>query len=63
VKVRVESDRCQGHGQCNLLCPEVFQFDDQGFARIVDERVPPHLEDDVERAVSNCPELAIRVER
>ena len=62
VKVRVDSSRCQGHGQCNLLCPEVFQFDEQGFARIENDRVPERLEADVERAVGNCPERAISLE-
>lgn len=62
VKVSVDSSRCQGHGQCNLVCPEVFQFDEQGFARIVNEHVPvpERLAADVERAVQNCPEQAIR---
>ena len=63
MKVRVDDTRCQGHGQCNLACPEIFQFDEQGFARIVNEKVPERLAADVERAVGNCPERAIEIEK
>jgi ferredoxin len=63
MRVSVDASRCQGHGQCNLVCPEVFQFDEQGFARIVKDEVSRDLCADVERAVQNCPEQAIRVGR
>ncbi len=62
MKLRIDSDLCQGHGQCNLICPEIFQFDEQGFARVTDERVPQRLIDDVARAVLNCPERAVSTE-
>ena len=63
MKVSVDDTLCQGHGQCNLVCPEVFQFDEQGFARIVSENIPSRLAADVERAVGNCPERAIQTEK
>jgi len=61
VRVRIDSDRCQGHGQCNLVCPEVFGFDEQGFGRVRIDDVPERFGADVERAKRACPEQAIEI--
>lgn len=53
---------CQGHARCEDLCPEVFATDAvEGKVVIVQEKVPPALEDKVRLAVRNCPEGALRV--
>lgn len=53
---------CQGHARCEDLCPEVFATDAvEGKVVIVQEEVPPALEDKVRLAVRNCPEGALRV--
>ena len=28
MKVRIDPERCQGHGMCNMVCPSVFKYDD-----------------------------------
>jgi ferredoxin len=61
VNVRIAPERCQGHGQCNLVCPEIFDFDEQGFGRVRTQRVPEPLRADVERAERTCPERAIEI--
>ena len=61
MQVRIDTGRCQGHGQCNLACPEVFEFDEQGFGRVRIEQVPERLCADVERAERGCPERAIEI--
>jgi ferredoxin len=63
VKVRIDSNRCQGHGQCNLICPELFLFDEQGFAYVESEEVPAEFETQAERAFGSCPEHAISIAR
>ena len=61
MKVRIDSTRCQGHGQCVFLCPEVFAADEQGFATVLREEVPPDAEADVAKAEACCPESAIQI--
>ena len=59
MKVSVDPDLCQGHARCWEICPDVFTLDEEGHADVVAAEVPTALEDDVRRAVRNCPERAI----
>jgi ferredoxin len=61
MRVRIDPERCQGHGMCNMVCPEVFHYDDQGFGYVVPEyeRVPEWLADGVRLAEIQCPERAV----
>jgi len=61
MRVRVDRQLCQGHGQCNMACPEVFGFDEQGFAVVQSEEVPAALEQAVRAAELRCPERAIEI--
>lgn len=61
MKVRIDSETCQGHGQCVFLCPEVFDDDEQGFGVVKQENVPKEAEEDCARAEANCPERAIHI--
>jgi len=63
MKVRIDSDTCQGHGQCVFLCPEVFKADDEGFGTVAHENVPKAAEKDVQTAEASCPERAIHITR
>ena len=62
LRVRVESDRCQGHNRCCSLAPELFEADELGNARVKgDGSVPAALEAKARLAVANCPEHAVRL--
>jgi ferredoxin len=62
MKVQIDADRCQGHGRCYDLAPEIFGDDDEGYAILLgDGVVPPGKEEDARLAVANCPEAAIEV--
>ena len=63
MKVRIDSDACQGHGHCVNLCPSVFSADSEGFGIVQKEDVPSRCEGDVERAAASCPERAIHLTR
>jgi ferredoxin len=62
MKVRVDPDRCVGHGRCYELAPGVFEEDEQGHGRVRGAVVPSGLEEDARRGRANCPEEAISIE-
>lgn len=63
MKVRIDSDRCQGHGRCYSLSPELFDSDDYGDAVVlVEGDLPAELESAAQRAAANCPEHAVIIE-
>ena len=63
MRVRVDQEKCQGHGRCYALAPAVFEPDDLGNAQVVgDGTVAPGEEDRARLAAANCPELAITIE-
>ncbi len=63
MKIRIDPERCQGHGRCYDLAPALFGDDDEGYGMVLgDGGVPPDLERDARLAVANCPEQAIELE-
>lgn len=63
MRVRIDSDKCQGHGRCYSLAPELFESDEEGYSRMkVTGDVPPANEAAARLAVENCPEHAISIE-
>jgi ferredoxin len=62
VKVRIDPERCQGHGRCYDLAPGLFGDDEDGYGQVLgDGVISPDQEDAARRAVANCPERAIEV--
>ncbi len=60
MKVQLDSARCQGHGRCYDLAPDLFGEDDEGYGEVLgDGAVPPGGEDAARLAAANCPEQAI----
>jgi ferredoxin len=60
VKLHIDSERCQGHGRCYDLAPDLFGDDDEGFGKVLgDGLVPAESEREARLAVANCPERAI----
>jgi ferredoxin len=60
VRLRIDSERCQGHGRCYDLVPELFGEDDEGYGKVLGTGVvPPDKVQEARRAVANCPERAI----
>jgi ferredoxin len=59
-KVQIDADKCQGHGRCYSLAPELFAADDLGAGLVLGGgTVPDELLEQARRAVANCPEYAI----
>ena len=62
MRVRISSERCQGHGRCYELAPGLFGADDEGYGTVLgDGTVPPGSEQEARLAVANCPERAVEV--
>jgi ferredoxin len=63
MQVRIDYDLCMGDRNCNKVCPEVFEYDeDKMISRVLVETVPAHLEPLVRRAARECAPGAIIVE-
>jgi ferredoxin len=63
MKVTIDQSKCQGHGRCYSIAPELFEPDDIGQGRVIaDGVVAPDATDSARRAVLNCPESAITIE-
>ncbi|OAH13595.1 ferredoxin [Streptomyces jeddahensis] len=61
MKVVVDMNKCQDHGQCVFAAPDVFSFDEAGRLAYVSDP-DDALRDDVEEAADVCPLQAIRIE-
>ncbi len=62
MKVRINTQLCQGHGRCYDLAPGLFGDDEEGYGQVLgDGIVLPGSEQDARLAVANCPERAIEL--
>jgi ferredoxin len=61
MKVKIDS-QCMGDRNCNNLCPEVFEFDEDQLQSIVKfDVIPEKYEDVVRQAAGECGADAIIV--
>jgi len=57
------SKQCMGDRNCNKLCAEVFEYDEDQLLSIVKhDEIPKHLEDIVRQAAAECGADAITIE-
>ena len=62
VRISVDYTLCEGHGQCLMAAPELFDLpDDAEQVVVLDANPPESLRERAVRAASMCPVLAIRV--
>lgn len=63
MRVSIDAERCQGHGRCFSLAPDLFEFDELGSGVV---RGDGTLNDETLQlarlAQANCPEHAISME-
>jgi ferredoxin len=64
TRLHVDWTRCDGHGVCAELLPELFTTDDWGFpvsrTGERDPEVPPALAGPARHAERSCPLMALR---
>ena len=59
----VDRIKCDGRGLCAELLPELIRLDDWGYPIVNPDSVPNHLLPLAQRAVEDCPVLAIALRR
>ena len=62
MKIIVDLELCQGHGQCEDSAPEVFRVNDAGLVDILNDSPGEELRAQVEEAARRCPVEAITIE-
>ena len=66
MKVRIDEQRCQGHGRCYAIEPELFDpVDDDGHSGFSLDELPAgdaDLRARVAAVGANCPERAITID-
>ena len=61
MKVHVDMNLCQSHGECVFAAPDVFELGDDDVLRW-EEDVDDAKRDELQEAVDVCPMAAIRLE-
>ena len=62
-RLEIDRIRCDGHGMCAELLPELITLDDWGYPMIKTGSVPANLVEHARKAVDACPVLALRLAR
>ena len=63
MKIRIDDERCVGHGRCYMLAPELIEPDEIGNAKVIgDGAVAAGQEAAARKAAANCPEHAVILE-
>jgi len=63
LKLAVDRIKCDGRGLCAELLPELIRLDDWGYPILAPGPIPEHLRTLAQRAVEDCPVLAIALRR
>lgn len=61
MKIVVDRDLCESHGQCEYVAPEIFRLDDEGELHVADA-LSEELRAKADLAAAVCPALAIVIE-
>ena len=62
MRARVDPAKCQGHGRCHALAPDLFELDDYGMSTVAgDGTVPPESQRVMQLVAANCPEFAVEI--
>jgi ferredoxin len=62
-ELAVDRIKCDGRGLCAEILPELIRLDSWGYPIIKAGPIPEHLMGLAERAVDDCPVLAIALRR
>ena len=60
MKLKVDKDICIGCGACQAICPDVFEIDEDGLAKVITDEINEEIIDDAVDAKEGCPVDAIK---
>jgi ferredoxin len=63
MRIILDEERCQGHGRCYSVAPDLFDADDRGHCVLLVDTVPEGREAAAVSGVENCPELALTIQQ
>lgn len=60
--ISVDASRCQGHARCLAFAPDIFEFDQEGYAYVPEDKADQaQISPQLQLAITNCPERSILV--
>lgn len=64
VRLHLDATRCDGHGVCALVCPDLIRLDPWGYASLIEtEDATRRVERRARRAAAMCPARALTLDR
>jgi ferredoxin len=61
MELRIDTTRCEGHAQCIIVAPELFDLGDDDVSVVLNPRPTNEQQDLARRAAQMCPIQAISV--
>ena len=62
MRVTVDEGLCDGHGECVLVAPEIFELGDDDVAIVLQAEPGEELREKAREAVRSCPVAAISLD-
>lgn len=63
MRIEAEFSRCEGHGICEEVAPQMYRLDDDAVVVVIHPDVPPGLERSAEAGARVCPVAALKVRK
>ena len=61
MRLVADRERCEGHGMCADVAPEVYDLDADAIVVLLHDEVPTALERKAEAGARVCPVAALRI--
>ena len=59
MRLCIDYEKCQGHGRCYSVAPELFEADEAGFGVVRAAQLDAPDKPTARQAIDSCPERAI----
>ncbi|MEV6558656.1 ferredoxin [Nocardia sp. NPDC051756] len=60
MKINADRTRCEGHGMCEALAPNLFRVGDDGIVEPIADAIEDDDHDLIQLAIDSCPVEALR---